>query len=103
MTTRRLVNVAASVFDRLKQRTRLSGEDFNVILLRYAGERLLYRLAQSSHSDSFTLKGGRATQGARATPERPREVPVKDGASETLLSSPSCSLWCPPPLTTRTG
>lgn len=57
MTTRRLVNVAASVFDRLKQRIRLSGEDFNVILLRYAGERLLYRLAQSSHSDSFTLKG----------------------------------------------
>jgi predicted nucleotidyltransferase component of viral defense system len=57
VTSRPPVNVAASAFDRLKQRTRRSGEDFNVILLRYAGERLLYRLAQSSHSESFALKG----------------------------------------------
>ena len=36
---------------------RASGDDANVIFLRYATERLLYRLAQSPHANQFALKG----------------------------------------------
>lgn len=57
MTHRPPVNVAASVLERLKQRARRTGEDFNLLLDRYVAERLLYRLGQSSHAGSFTLKG----------------------------------------------
>jgi hypothetical protein len=57
MTHRPPVNVAASVFERLKQRARRTGEDFNLLLDRYVAERLLYRLSQSSHAGAFTLKG----------------------------------------------
>jgi hypothetical protein len=57
VTQRPPVNVAASVLERLKQRARRTGEDFNLLLDRYVAERLLYRLSQSSHAGSFTLKG----------------------------------------------
>jgi hypothetical protein len=33
------------------------GEDFQLVLTRYANERLLYRLAQSPHVPRFVLKG----------------------------------------------
>jgi Nucleotidyl transferase AbiEii toxin, Type IV TA system len=36
---------------------RAAGDDANVILSRYATERLLYRLAQSPHANQFVLKG----------------------------------------------
>jgi len=47
----------ASAFNRLKALTRSPGQDFNLTLIRYACERLLYRLSQSPHSRSFVLKG----------------------------------------------
>jgi hypothetical protein len=50
-------NVAASVRDRLTQRARAAGENVQLILTRYAIERLLYRLSVSAHSDKFVLKG----------------------------------------------
>lgn len=40
-------NVAASVRARLLNRARETGQDFNLILTRYALERLLYRLSIS--------------------------------------------------------
>lgn len=57
MTREPLKNVAASVRDRLTQRARAAGENVQLILTRYAIERLLYRLSVSSHSDHFILKG----------------------------------------------
>jgi hypothetical protein len=33
------------------------GDDFQLVLLRYANERLLYRLASSEHASRFVLKG----------------------------------------------
>ena len=33
-------------------------EDFNLVLIRYAQERLLYRLSKSEYADDFVLKGG---------------------------------------------
>ena len=50
-------NVAASVRQRLLNRAREQGVDFNLVLQRYAVERFLYRLGLSGEVDHFTLKG----------------------------------------------
>ena len=50
-------NLAASVQARLAQRRAKTGEDFNVLLVRFCLERLLYRLSRSSHREHFVLKG----------------------------------------------
>jgi hypothetical protein len=42
---------------RLLNRARETRQDFNLILTRYAPERLLYRLSISAHADLFLLKG----------------------------------------------
>ena len=42
-------NVAASVRDRLLNRSREERTDFQLLLTRYALERLLYRLSRSEH------------------------------------------------------
>ncbi len=50
-------NMAASVRQRLANRARERGETFDIVLTRYALERLLFRLGQSGHRDRFILKG----------------------------------------------
>ena len=50
-------NPAASVHARLAQRRAKTGEDYNVLLVRFTLERLLYRLSSSSHREQFILKG----------------------------------------------
>jgi hypothetical protein len=50
-------NVAASVRDRLTQRARANADNVQLVLTRYAIERLLYRLSVSPHRDRFILKG----------------------------------------------
>lgn len=50
-------NLAASVRARLLARARDEGQDFNLVLTRYALERLLYRLSVSAHAGHFLLKG----------------------------------------------
>jgi len=50
-------NIAASVRQRLLNRAREQKEDFQLVVTRYALERLLFRLSQSQHADSFILKG----------------------------------------------
>ncbi|MFG6459779.1 nucleotidyl transferase AbiEii/AbiGii toxin family protein [Roseateles sp. BYS96W] len=50
-------NLAASVRARLLNVAKAQGADFNQVLVRFALERMLYRLAQSSHADRFLLKG----------------------------------------------
>jgi hypothetical protein len=50
-------NVEASVRQRLLNLSRKSGEDFQLLLTRYAIERLLFRLAESEHAPYFVLKG----------------------------------------------
>ncbi len=50
-------NPAASVHARLAQRRASTGEDYNVLLVRFTLERLLYRLSRSSHREQFILKG----------------------------------------------
>ena len=50
-------NMAASVHQRLLNISRERKDDFNRICIRYAAERLLYRLSVSEYSDRFILKG----------------------------------------------
>ena len=52
-----LANVAASVRQRLLNRTRAQSEDYQVLLTRYALERFLYRLSQSPYQNRFVVKG----------------------------------------------
>jgi hypothetical protein len=48
---------AASVRARLLNKAKAEKQDFNLVLTRYALERLLYRLSQSRHAEYFLLKG----------------------------------------------
>ena len=50
-------DVGASVRARLLRLARERGDDFQLLLTRYANERLLYRLAKSRHAARFVLKG----------------------------------------------
>ncbi len=50
-------NIAASVKARLQNVAAQRGESFNLLLLRYGIERLLFRLSQSPYADRFLLKG----------------------------------------------
>jgi Nucleotidyl transferase AbiEii toxin, Type IV TA system len=48
---------AASVRARLLNVAKATGADFNLVLVRFALERLLFRLSTSVHADRFVLKG----------------------------------------------
>ena len=50
-------NISASVRDRLLNKARSEKLDFNLLLTRYALERMLYRLSISKQRDQFLLKG----------------------------------------------
>lgn len=50
-------NLAASVRARLLNVAKSRGDEFDLILSRYALERLLYRMSVSAHSERFLLKG----------------------------------------------
>ena len=50
-------NLAASVRARLFNKAKKDGVNFQRLLVRYALERLLYRLSISPEKDHFLLKG----------------------------------------------
>lgn len=50
-------DIAASVRARLLNAAKAQGVDFNQVLVRFALERILYRLSRSEHADRFLLKG----------------------------------------------
>lgn len=52
------VNITKSIKDRLLNIARKEGRAFDILLVRFALERLLYRLSISEHQDRFVLKGG---------------------------------------------
>jgi len=57
MSPKDIQNLAASVRQRLFNLAKQRGDDFGILLTRYAIERLLYRLSESPHSSQFLLKG----------------------------------------------
>lgn len=54
---REIKNMGASVRARLLKISKDSGQNYQLVLTRYANERLLYRLAESAHAERFVLKG----------------------------------------------
>jgi hypothetical protein len=52
-------DIAASVRARLLNVAKAQGLDFQQVLVRFALERILYRLTQSRHADCFLFKGAR--------------------------------------------
>lgn len=57
-----ILNVPASVHQRLINESRARSVDFNLLLARFANERFLYRLAQSPYVERFVLKGAMLMQ-----------------------------------------
>ena len=57
MNSSQPANLAASVHQRLLNLSQATGDDFNLLLSRYAIERFLYRMSQSRYADKFVLKG----------------------------------------------
>ncbi|HVA41527.1 MAG TPA: nucleotidyl transferase AbiEii/AbiGii toxin family protein [Candidatus Binataceae bacterium] len=64
-------NIGASVRARLLDRARAERSNFQILLTRYALERLLYRLSVSEHRDRFILKGAMLFVTWVADPFRP--------------------------------
>lgn len=65
------LNIGASVRARLLDRARAERSDFQILLTRYAPERLLYRLSASPHRNRFILKGAMLFVTWVADPFRP--------------------------------
>ncbi len=71
MTQKVLKDVGASVRQRLLNLAHERSEDFNLVLTRFATERLLYRLTSSSYRDQFVLKGAMLFSIWQDEPHRP--------------------------------
>jgi predicted nucleotidyltransferase component of viral defense system len=54
---REIKNIGASVRTRLLQLSKAKNQSFDLMLTRFALERLLFRLSRSRHADRFVLKG----------------------------------------------
>lgn len=80
-------DLAASVRARLLNIAKADKTDFNQVLVRYALERLLYRLSQSQHADNFVLKGALLFAIWYDLPHRPtRDVDLLGFGPSDLLS-----------------
>ena len=62
--------MAVSIRQRLLNRAKIRGEDYNLVLTRYALERFLHRLSRSAHRQEFILKGAMLFQIWSQTPHR---------------------------------
>lgn len=66
-----LKNIGASVRAKLLALSKSNGQTFDLVLTRFALERLLYRLSQSEFSERFVLKGALLLITWLANPHRP--------------------------------
>lgn len=64
-------DMGASVRARLLALSKVSGQPFDVLLTRFALERLLYRLSKSQHGERFVLKGAMLLMTWLDDPHRP--------------------------------
>ncbi len=64
-------HLAQSIHQRLLNKARQRKEDPNLVLIRYALERFLYRLGRSIHRDRFILKGAMLFTAWTGQPHRP--------------------------------
>jgi hypothetical protein len=86
-----LKNVGASVRARLLQRSRDQRTDFQILLTRYALERLLYRLSRSEHRNRFILKGAMLFVTWVEAPFRPtRDLDLLGYGDNSGVTFPAC-------------
>ncbi len=71
MKNRPMVDLPRSVRERLVALGHRRGEEPNLVLTRYAAERLLYRLSRTEHRDTFVLKGAMLLASWSGYPHRP--------------------------------
>jgi predicted nucleotidyltransferase component of viral defense system len=57
MSSKKITNIAASIQGKLQKLRLERKEDYNYLLMRYFGERLLYRISRSQYQERFILKG----------------------------------------------
>lgn len=57
MSAKEPKNVAASVLERLRNKSKSSGAPFQQVLQQYAIERFLHRISKSKHANGVVLKG----------------------------------------------
>jgi len=83
-------DVGTSVRARLLTLARQKGQAFDLLLTRYANERLLHRLSLSPHRDRFVLKGAMLMTTWFDDPHRPtRDVDFPgygDSAPDAMLA-----------------
>jgi hypothetical protein len=88
-------NIGASVRARLLDRARAERSDFQILLTRYALERLLYRLSVSPHRDRFILKGAMLFVTWVADPFRPTRDLDLLGHIPVGLTDEFAEAWAP--------
>src|ERR1700738_5329134 len=66
-----LQNIGPSLRPRLLNLAKERNQPFELLLIRYTLERLLYRLSKSRHRDKFVLKGAMLMRHWLADPHRP--------------------------------
>ncbi len=71
MSTATGSNLVASVRQRLRNLAASRNEDFGLVLTRFANQRLLFRLSQTTHRNRFLLKGATLFAVWRDEPHRP--------------------------------
>src|SRR3546814_12608909 len=86
-----IINLAASVRARLLSLSKATGQTFDLVLTRFALERLLYRLSNSKHAERFALKGAMLLTTWFEDPTRPtRDIYLLgfgDADSEAMLKT----------------
>lgn len=89
--TKKPRDIGASVRARLLNLSRERGQPFELLLTRYALERLLYRLSISPHRNRFVLKGALLVTTWFDNPHRPtRDLDLLgygDSSSESMLAA----------------
>lgn len=81
------MNQAASITRRLRNYAATTKQDFNAVLTRYGAERLLFRLSQSKHANSFILKGALLFLFWNDLPDRPtRDIDLLGFGAEDVSS-----------------
>lgn len=87
MKDRQPKNMAASVRQRLLNLARQHESDFQNLLLRFAVERLLYRLSRSAYGRRFVLKGAMLFSLWKPNPHRPTRDLDLHGRGENSIAS----------------
>lgn len=70
MKSKKPINIAASIRTKLLNLSKTRKEDYNFLVIRYVGERLLYRLSQSQYQQQYILKGATVFQVWNGEPHR---------------------------------